>query len=75
MFPELGCSGSSSPSCSSPLSLRGLSVDAIVPCVPLWSPGCTPAEAQSLRLSQLSPLSLAVCLMVSGQLSTQTCSN
>ena len=26
-------------------------MDAIVPCVPLWSPGCTPAEAQSLRLS------------------------
>ena len=40
--------------------------------LPLQPPGCSPAEIDS---SQLSPLRLVVCLMVSGHFSTQTCSS
>ena len=49
-------------------------------CVLPWSgfllrlPGCTPAETLC-DSPQLSPLRLAVCLVVSGHVSTQTCSN
>ena len=40
----------------------------------LRPPGCTPAEAQSLRLFA-AVAAAAVCLVVSGHSSTQTCSN
>ena len=42
---------------------------------PLLRPlGCSPAEAQSLRLFA-AVTAAAVCLVVSGHSSTQTCSN
>ena len=41
---------------------------------PLRPPGCSPAEAQSLRLFA-AVAAAAVCLVVSGHSSTQTCSN
>ena len=70
----LDCSGSSS-SRRHPSQVISLSTDAIV----IWfsllrPPGCTPAEALC-DSPQLSPLRLAVCLVVSGHSSTQTCSN
>ena len=40
----------------------------------LRPPGCSPAEAQSLRLFA-AVAAAAVCLVVSGHFSTQTCSN
>ena len=71
---RLGCSGSSS-SRRHPSQVISLSTDAIVVWLSqLRPPGCTPTEALC-DSSQLSPLRLAVCLVVSGHSSTQTCSN
>ena len=70
----LGCSGSSS-SRRHPSQVISLSTDAIVVWLsPLRPPGCSPAEALC-DFPQLSPLRLAMCLVVSGHFSTQTCSN
>ena len=70
----LGCSGSSS-SRRHPSQVISLSTDAIVVWLsPLRPPGCSPAEALC-DSPQLSPLRLAMCLVVSGHFSTQTCSN
>ena len=70
----LSCSGSSS-SRRHPSQVISLSTDAIVVWLsPLQPPGCSPAEALC-DSPQLSPLRLAMCLVVSGHFSTQTCSN
>ena len=73
-FPAIVCSGSSS-SRRHPSQVISLITDAIVVWfLPLRPPGSTPAEAQSLRLFA-AVAAAAVCLVVSGHSSTQTCSN
>ena len=70
----LGCSCSSSLR-RHPSQVISLSTDAIVVWLsPLRPPGCSPAEALC-DSPQLSPLRLAMRLVVSGHFSTQTCSN
>ena len=70
----LDCSGSSS-SRHHPSHVISQSTDAIVVWhSPLRPLGCSPAEARC-DSPQLSPLRFAICLVVSGHFSTQTCSN
>ena len=70
----LDCSGSSG-SRRHPSQVISLSTDVIVVWFSLLRPpGRAPAEALC-DSPQLSPLRLAMCLVVSGHSSTQTCSN
>ena len=72
VFPELGRSGSSSQCFSGPLSPEGLSVDAIVLCVPLRPLQRRSRSSVVATLRSCHALRLAVCLVVSGHFSTQT---